>query len=105
MLNVPALNGKSAGGNLVADLSYGCGRSGFGFGDEFFEFALDVGALAQHLGREDAVGVDGEVVRNGVDTEEIAEVMVGIAVLDPGHLILVDEVLPLGLVGVPADAD
>ncbi len=34
-----------------------------------------------------------------------AECVVGVAVLDPGHLVFGDEVLPLGLVGVPADAD
>lgn len=63
-----AWNGKSDGGSLIADLGCWCRSGGFGLGDEFLEFALDVGA--QHLGGEDTVGVDGEVVGDGVDTEE-----------------------------------
>ena len=47
-------------------------RSGLGLCDQLFEFAFDVGARAHHLGGEDAVGVDGEVVGDGIDVEEIA---------------------------------
>ena len=91
---------------LVSDrIRRGGGAGGGGFGDEFFELALDVGAIAEHLGGEDAVGVDGEVVGDGFDTEEVAETVVGVAVLDPGHVVFRDEVFPFGFVGVPADAD
>ena len=74
---------------------YGTSRGGFGTGNEFFQFAFDIGAGADHLGGEDTVRVDGEVVGDGVDAEEIAEVVVGVAVLHPGHFILVDEMLRL----------
>jgi hypothetical protein len=88
---------------LVAGYSGG-GMAGLGSGYQFFQFALDVGAGAEHLGGEDAVRVDGEVVRDGLDAEGVAEAVIGVAVLDPGHLVLVEEGLPFGFVAVPADA-
>src|ERR1700754_3746550 len=91
--------------NLIADLSRGCRGCGFGFGDKFFELAFDVRPFAEHLGGEDAIGVNGEVMRDGVDAEKIAEVMVGVAILDPGHFIFVDEVAPLLIVRVPANTN
>ena len=81
------------------------GLGGSGFGDEFFELAFDVVAGAEHLGGEDAVGVDGEVVGDGVDAEEVAETVAGVAELDPVHVVFGDEVFPFGFVGVPTDAD
>src|SRR5260370_840705 len=97
--------GEGAGSASGGGSGRGLGGAGPGLGDQFFEFACDVVAGAEDLGGEDAVGVDGEVVGDGLDTEALAEFVVGVAVLGPGHLVLVDEVLPLGLVGVPADAD
>jgi len=44
-------------------------------------------------------------VGDGLNTEVFAEDVVCVAILNPGHFVLVDEVLPLGFVGVPADAD
>jgi len=79
---------------------------GVGFGDEFLQAGFDVVvADADDLGLEGAVGVDGEVVREGVDAVDVRELVIGVEDLGPGHVILAGELLPGVGVLVPGDAE
>src|SRR5882757_7987840 len=83
-----------------------CARfGGLGFSYEFLQLAFDVEASAEHLGGEDAVGVDGEVAGDAFDLEELAEPAADVAILRPGHTVFLDEVFPCLRVLIPADAE
>src|SRR5258708_32134930 len=75
-------------------------------GDGFFDFAFD-GGIANMFVREDAVSVDGEGVRNGVDAKHLGDgpAKGSIAILRPSHFVLHDEIFPFLFVGIEADAE
>jgi len=57
-----------------------------GLGNKFLELRTDVRARSHGLGLQNAVGIDGEEVRNGGDTIGSLQGSIFIAVLRPGHI-------------------
>src|ERR1039458_10139548 len=76
-----------------------------GLVQQLVHLALDIRARSNLYVLQYAVSVDGEVVRDGIDAIGPAEGSVRVAVLGPGHVVLLDEGLPCGYVLVAADAD
>jgi hypothetical protein len=77
-----------------------------GAGAEFFDLALEVGASTDVLFLQDTVSVDGKGVGDGFHTKQLRDraVEAAVSVLEPGHVVLRDEVLPFGRIVVETDA-